>query len=1246
MLTGNSGDIKEAEANSSNGVNNLTPAQLVAQRERFFKQLGSRLPEGCDGRVGFRQKPNPGVGGFAMYPWSESKALDADTNLYTCIAACVRVKREKEGRKPWFEIDLKDGFRALLMVHFDDVGTGATAGANKAANAGKTQTTTVDALRAALGTPTFVLETSPDNFQVGYLLEAPCTDESYAAGAMKAIVGHFSAGGTVDELVSPVRIVRAPYSRNLKLHKIMEDGKHKRENNELLWGDLMYPGDDGKGFRVRLVEENWSALHTLEGLAARIGVEINPVHIVKRTGGKREIDTRNAYDDEAYKRVLAAMRADGDCYETSTDDYRGTCLVCGAGNCFRASGPESSQKYTYTAICYHKGGSCALGSKNDGESGWKLMLAESGIEEQMEEEVEKAAAWARNKVRQLRLSAVFAARTGWKFDAPKAGSEWERIASASRIVAARGHLASEPEAVPESNGGENVSKKTEAEHRADASDASLPEYKRLAAALRAKAAEHDYSGDSTQFKPEELVKAANEMEAFGEASDEERDGLIDFHIERYKRDGKAFRDWKKARKDEDATKPWGIEDSTKHIQMKGPVDSSKGILDLAARLYPDDERLKRFGASNEAGGAREVPGWLKELPEVEVPWVDEGEFGFTYSENDFRFKGEMTHRRAGVYAHKREVKRGVPVVASIRFLSPVEIIGRTRDAADTSWGRVLRLKKDTGEWKQIAVPMRMLAGDPVKLREMLLDNGAEVMRFESKALESYMLTAANSKKLPLLYCTDRVGWFEGQDAFVTPFEVIGANDVVFQDNRARLEYSQKGSLEEWKRTVPALAEGNPMLMMVMAIGLAGPLLREYNKDSVMYHLCGETTGGKTTSALAMLSIWGPPDSQKLTFVATPNAIMAAAIERSDTAIVVDEANEENAEHVFGMAYNIANGSEKGRSDITGRLREMRTFRIAAVTTGEKTIQYLVECTGKEYAAGMSVRLIDVFVRGEYGIFDDLHGELERHGGDGKAAGAAFAKRLKDAASKCHGWAGPEFVRSMLADRPDLAALLKENVSLLKVHARSAADLRTAESFAIVAVAGELGIRYGLFPWSSESMRDACITAFKRWMENRPKAGKSSDTHNAAQSLVDYIDRFGGSRFSDINGGDFGDGSDVRVIDRSGYWELVEGEVAGMEAEVDVVGLPPGKVGSMIANEVAGSGVKEAEPKRKVYYFNTAAWALVTGKYKQVIERMCAESGCIHERKGGRRVWSLTINTSKVSGRFYAVDVNKLRAYLS
>ncbi|RZF31335.1 hypothetical protein EVC45_02460 [Paraburkholderia sp. UYCP14C] len=434
-------------------------ADLKSQRDRFFKNLAARIPEGSDGRIGFRNKPNPGVGGFAMWPWSESRDLSKadEENLYTCIAACGRVKKEK-GEKEWYEVDLKDGFKALLMVHFDDVGTGATSGANKAVHADKEQATTIETLRTALGTPTFVLETSPDNFQVGYLLENPCTDEEFAAGAMKAIVGHFAARGTVDELTSPVRIVRAPCSRNLKRKAIKDaDGKHKRddETNALLWGDLLYPGADGEGFRVRLIEENWSALHTLEGLAARIGVEINPLKIEKRSfNGSR---SGNDYDDEAFRRVLEAMKANGDCYESDTDDYRGACLVCGAADCFRVSGPRSRQHYKYTAKCYHSGGSCSLGSKDDGTGGWSTLLRESGIEEQMDEDAQKAAQWACDKVEQLKAAAEYEERMQWEL--PEDSSNRRYHIDRSRAAPEPEHSPNEAESASESKSGEEVSEK-------------------------------------------------------------------------------------------------------------------------------------------------------------------------------------------------------------------------------------------------------------------------------------------------------------------------------------------------------------------------------------------------------------------------------------------------------------------------------------------------------------------------------------------------------------------------------------------------------------------------------------------------------------------------------------------------------------------------------------------------------------------------------------------------------------------
>lgn len=124
----------------------------------------------------------------------------------------------------------------------------------------------------------------------------------------------------------------------------------------------------------------------------------------------------------------------------------------------------------------------------------------------------------------------------------------------------------------------------------------------------------------------------------------------------------------------------------------------------------------------------------------------------------------------------------------------------------------------------------------------------------------------------------------------------------------------------------------------------------------------------------------------------------------------------------------------------------------------------------------------------------------------------------------------------LLARDDRSGLLED---FARVRAKFIEDNaqagRVADRFAVIALAGEMAIAFGLLPWTQGSALADCQLLYDEWL-SRVGSGNAEDRQILA-GILDFIAKHGSSRFSDVNAS----GDDARVLNRAGYWELSMGK---------------------------------------------------------------------------------------------------------
>ena len=451
--------------------------------------------------------------------------------------------------------------------------------------------------------------------------------------------------------------------------------------------------------------------------------------------------------------------------------------------------------------------------------------------------------------------------------------------------------------------------------------------------------------------------------------------------------------------------------------------------------------------------------------------------------------------------------------------TPVTVAARTTNSDDGSEGRYLRLLTDSGP-KDWIIPMEVFGGSGEDARRTLFGMGVIIALKKRGQFMEYLL---DQRPAEVFATTCRPGWHES-GAFVLPGRTIGSDKVRYQASaKGQNLFSVRGSLDGWKVEVAAKCEGNPVLTLAIGCALAGPLLSLVGVLGGGVHLVGDSSSGKSLAQLIGSSVWGDPGIFAASWDMTKGGLEIEASSRNDTMLPLDEIKRADPKRVQEMAYSLANGQGKGTMTRDREARGKLSWRLLALSSGERSLSEHAAISGNAAHAGAELRMVDVNAGTRtHRAFDELHG-LE---------GADFHRQLTVAVGANHGHIGPAFVEKLLAsdDRP---GLLEDFAGIRAQFIEDNAQAgRVADRFAVIALAGEMAIAYGLLPWTPGTALADCQLLYGEWL-SRVGGGNAEDRQILA-GILDFIDKHGSSRFSDVED----QTPDTKVFNRAGYWEVV------------------------------------------------------------------------------------------------------------
>ena len=437
----------------------------------------------------------------------------------------------------------------------------------------------------------------------------------------------------------------------------------------------------------------------------------------------------------------------------------------------------------------------------------------------------------------------------------------------------------------------------------------------------------------------------------------------------------------------------------------------------------------------------------------------------------------------------------------MKISSNIEIKASARDKFKSSWSKIAEISDMEGNRHTCLLPYTSLTNRGDEALNILLSDG---LRLEpgtrAKSLLINFLMLNNPIKMALI--SDKNGWVGDSTEKYLPFDLgeqaDGSDYLCLKTSPSKPTYTQSGTFEDWKEHIGKKCDGNPLLMLMIILGLAGPMLKIMGKAGFGIHLYGNSTDGKTTCLNVAASVNG---ADLATWRATDNALEGVAAAHNDNSLFLDEINQCDPDVVGATAYMLPNGKGKLRSTKSGNIKSPLEWNLLFGSAGEQTIADTINKSLKNKAmAGQEVRVININTKteNEMGVVSTLPPEF--------SSSNEFINYLLEVAKKYRGTAFVAFLRK-IQNNPDLALSMSKNYESKFLDQFAASQLprqklRVLHNFSFLAGVGELAIQYGILPWKAGSAMDTMNYCFGKWAENW--SGTSYEINSSVEKLLSLV----------------------------------------------------------------------------------------------------------------------------------------------
>ena len=442
--------------------------------------------------------------------------------------------------------------------------------------------------------------------------------------------------------------------------------------------------------------------------------------------------------------------------------------------------------------------------------------------------------------------------------------------------------------------------------------------------------------------------------------------------------------------------------------------------------------------------------------------------------------------------------------------SPIKVVAQTCDEYDRNWGVIAELKDPKTNTHKIPLPMTLVNSD--ECIKLLSHRGLSITKAGSSKLNEFLVKSSPDK---IIRNVSRLGWHG--DVYVLPDDTIGRGEeeVVYQsDGLIPDGFEVNGSLDDWKREVASLCEGNSRLVFAVSTAFASLLMGLTEEESGGFNFRCESSRGKTTMLIVAKSVCGSPKHLPR-WRATANGLEGIAATFNHGLLVLDELSqllEENPKVAAEVVYMLGNGEGKQRANQSGGLATRKSWQLLYLSAGEVSLQGILEQNGYQVRGGQLVRFVDIPADpGQgYGVFDTTH-QL--------SGGNEFSIHLKKQACSYYGSAMRAFLEAIASDKQsvlsELNSRIDEFITELELDNADGQVQRVARRFALVAIAGEIATDKNITGWECGEATRAAKVCYQSWLEDRAGTEPHEETQ-ALEQVKGILQRQADAKFISFN----------------------------------------------------------------------------------------------------------------------------------
>ncbi|OXS60818.1 uncharacterized protein (DUF927 family) [Bacillus sp. V-88] len=324
-----------------------------------------------------------------------------------------------------------------------------------------------------------------------------------------------------------------------------------------------------------------------------------------------------------------------------------------------------------------------------------------------------------------------------------------------------------------------------------------------------------------------------------------------------------------------------------------------------------------------------------------------------------------------------------------------------------------------------------------------------------------------------------MGWdFQGGQLVYKHYELIAHPSNSTKSNYiGDYDIEPRGDYYDYLNLLAREVMGKPALQLMLCVAMSSLIIGMLNRtnllnlDTLLVHIYGASTTGKTTAAMLGVSAAGAPTAGGLlqSYNGTRNAIAKKLVGNYGVPIVLDEStmNLMDMQNFSSFIYEIAQNTEKTRLTKESELKDSQSWSTTIISTGESSI--LAKSNKNE---GLRVRLFEF--------------SLDKWTKDGKNA-----ENLKKGILNSYGHIAPKIAKKMIELGPEkVAYMLEDNkMDLLKILPESKFKDRIATKLALVITAAELIELTLEFELEGEEIIEMLIDQELKAMSDREMAPK-------------------------------------------------------------------------------------------------------------------------------------------------------------